>query len=83
LPVFSDNVIALARDELRYHQRGDAFQCATMRSHGKSFVLVRTNSERGRPGMYAIDQDGRIYQTQIVDQLISVIDEPDVYHFED
>jgi hypothetical protein len=86
-PIFSDDVIALARDELRHHQRGDDFQCAIMKSHGRSFVLAHASrgvSEgRGRPGhaMFAIDENGRVYPTQAVDGLYSVVDEPDRYFF--
>jgi hypothetical protein len=81
-PVFSDDVIALARDELKYRQRGDDYQVAVMRSHGKDYVLARSNF-RGRPGLFAIGEDGQIFPTQAVDGLFSVIDEPDCYHFDD
>jgi hypothetical protein len=81
-PVFSNDTIALALDELRYHQRGDNFTCAIMRSHGRNFVLARAAS-LGRSNLFAIDEEGRIYETQMVDGLYSVVDEPDTYHFDD
>lgn len=82
-PIFSDAVIALAKDELKYHQRGDSFCCAVMRSHGKNYVLARSQTDGSKRGsVYAIDQDGNIYPTQLLDCLYSVVDEPDVYHFE-
>jgi hypothetical protein len=80
-PVFSNETIELAKDELLHHQRGDDYQCAIMRSHGRSFVLVRSNSgSLGRPGLYGVDEAGQIFPTQTVDGLFSVCDEPDVYH---
>jgi hypothetical protein len=81
-PVFSDAIIALAKEELKYLQRGDDFVCAIMRSHGKNYVLARTKTN-GRSSVYAIDSDGRVYPTQLLDCLYSVVDEPDCYHFED
>jgi hypothetical protein len=81
-PMFPDDVIALARDELRYRRQGDDFQCATMRSHGRDYVLARSNF-KGRPGLFAIGEDGKVYPTQAVDGLFSVCDEPDCYHFDD
>jgi len=81
-PIFSDDVTALARDELKYRKRGDDYQVATMRPHGKDYVLARSNF-RGRPGLFAISENGVVYPTQTVDGLFSVVDEPDTYHFED
>jgi hypothetical protein len=78
--VFSDAVIALAVDELRYHKRGDPYSCAVARSHGKNYILARSKSEgRKRGSVFAIDSDGKVWPTQIVDCLYSVVDEPDVY----
>jgi hypothetical protein len=82
-PIFSDDVIALAKDELRYHRKGDPFSCAIMRSHGKNFVLAGAASDSSRRGsVFAIDEDGKVYPTQLLDCLFSVIDEPDTYHFD-
>jgi hypothetical protein len=76
-PVFSNDVIALARDELKYHRRGDAYQCAIMRSRGRDFVLARASvsntDKRGR--MFAIGEDGEIFPALLLDGLYSV-DEP-------
>jgi hypothetical protein len=81
-PIFSDDVIQLARDELRYHRQGDRFNCAIARSHGRDFVLARAASDSSKRGsVYAIDEDGKIYPTQLLDCLWSVVDEPDCYYF--
>jgi len=83
-PVFSDDVIALARDELKHAQRGDKFLCAIMRSHGKDYVLARAGCDSSKRGsLFAIDESGKIYPTLLLDGLYSVRDEPDVYHCED
>ncbi len=83
-PIFPDDVITLAKDELRYHQHGDPFTCAIMRSHGRSFVSARAALDSSKRGsIFAIDQDGNVYPTQLLDCLYSVVDEPDCYHFDD
>jgi hypothetical protein len=81
-PIFSDAIVSLARDELRHHREGDDFQCAIMKSHGKSFVLARAASDSTkRASVFAIDEDGKIYPTQLLDCLYSVIDTPDRFYF--
>jgi hypothetical protein len=61
-PVFSDDVVKLAQDELKHHRQNDDFQCAIMRSRGRDFVLARASvsntDKRGR--MFAISEDGEI-----------------------
>jgi hypothetical protein len=82
--IFPDAVIELAKNELDYHQRGDPFTCAIARSHGKNFILARSRTEgKTRGSIFAIDSDGKVWPTQVVDGLFSVVDEPDVYHFND
>jgi hypothetical protein len=80
MPIFSADVIELAKNELRYFRRGDDFTCAIMKSHGRNYVLARSNI-RGRPALFAIDENGQVYPTQSVDGLFSVVDEPDIYYF--
>jgi hypothetical protein len=52
--------------------------------HGRDYVLARCKAEgRKRGSISGIDANGNIWPTQIVDGLVSVVDEPDVYHFMD
>jgi hypothetical protein len=80
-PVISADVIALAQEELRCRQRGDAFQCAIARSHGRDYALVHTvPSSNGRGAIYGVDAAGQIFPTLLLDGLYSIRDEPDTYH---
>jgi hypothetical protein len=82
-PLISADVIELAQEELRCRRRGDAFQCAIARSHGRDYALVHvTPGSSGRGAIYAVDESGKIFPTLLLDGLYSVRDEPDTYHID-
>jgi hypothetical protein len=82
-PMISADVIALAQEELRCRRRGEDFQCATARSHGRDFAIVHAvPGSNGRGAIYAVDEAGNIFPTLLLDGLYSVRDEPDTYHID-